>query len=322
LSGKIAGQKTGFISLSYWTIEGKLKTDSSELKNGTFHFKGNLTIPARAFLSGDVKSENDSDPNTTSLYIEPSIINATLTYNNFKEIKLTGCRTQLESEELTKKINLLKDTGNIFLKKRDLIIQEFIRTNPNSFVSLFHLNMDKYRWSFDTVKSLFYLIDPKLLMSDEGSSLAKFIKKVEENSPGKLAKSFVAQDYKGHTISFYDFKEKYILIDFWASWCIPCREVNPHLIDIYNRYHEKGLEILSISVDRDKTAWLKAIEKDKIGKWHHILAQAEGGVNINEIYGVSYYPTKMLVDKNGNIIARFSGNEEEALLDKKLLEIF
>lgn len=321
LSGKIEGQKTGFISLSYRTPEGKLKTDSCKLNNGIFHFTGNLTTPVRASLRGDVKSNEDSDPNCAIFYIEPSLIKVTLTHNNFKQIKLTGSKTQLESELFTKEITLLKDTGNAFLERCAQIIQGFIRKHPNSFVSLFNLYVNKNRWAFDTVKSLYYRIDPKLLTGFEGANVTRFIKKVEDNSPGKLAKSFNTQDHKGNTISLSDFKEKYILIDFWASWCVPCRQVNPHLIEIYNIYHEKGLVMLSVSVDRDKTAWLKAIEKDKIGMWHHILSQTEGPA-INELYGVNYYPTKILIDKTGKIIARFSGDGEETLLDKKLSEIF
>jgi thiol-disulfide isomerase/thioredoxin len=323
LSGIIKGQKKGIISLSYRTIGGKQKIDSCKLKNGKFHFTGHLNIASRAFLRGDVKSNDDSDLNNSGgFFIEPSVIKVALSYNNFKQLKISGCKTQIESEELSNKISLIKDTGKIYLEKKDRLIQDFIRQHPNSFKSVFNLFVDKYRWPFETVKSLYYIIDPKLLVTPEGSSLSQFIKKTEENSVGKLAKSFVTSDYKENMISLSDFNEKYILIDFWASWCIPCREVNPHLIDIYSKFHSKGLEILSVSVDRDKSSWLKAIEEDKIGIWHHILSKMEGGIYINEIYGVSYYPTKILVGRDYRIIGRFSGTDDEILLDKKLAEIF
>ncbi len=323
LSGEIKGQKTGIVTLFYRLGEGEKILDSCELKNGKFHFSGQLSIPARATLQRVVNSKNDPDPeNTTVIYLEPADIKVSMAYNNFQEPKVTGSKTHDESEELKKLYSAIKDTGQIRIQKGDLVAQEFVRTHPNSFVSVFDLYVHKNRWPFETMRSLYYSIDPKLLTGPEGLNLSRFMKRTEENTTGKPAKPFTTLDYRGNRVQLSDFKGKYVLLDFWASWCVPCREVNPHLVDIYAKFHNQGLEIISISVDKDKTAWLNAIEKDKIGIWHNVLSNMENNILIHELYGIGYYPTKILVGKDGMIIGRFSGTDDEILLDKKLAELF
>jgi thiol-disulfide isomerase/thioredoxin len=119
------------------------------------------------------------------------------------------------------------------------------------------------------------------------------------------------------------------LLDFWASWCVPCRKGNPHLIKLYNQYKEQGFEIIGISDDDSKVeAWHKAVEQDKIGIWKHVLrgmdiekkmkGQSNPG-DISEKYNISTLPTKILIDKNGKIIGRYGSEEED--LDKKLAEL-
>lgn len=323
LSGEIKGQKTCIVTLSYSPAEGKRVLDSCELKNGKFHFTGNLTIPARATLRRVVNSKNDPDPgNTATIYLEPADIKVSMDHNNFQEPKVYGSKTHDESEELENKTSAIKDTGEIRIQKVDIVAQEFVRTHPNSFISVFKLYVDKNRWPFDIVRSLYYSIDPKLLTGPEGLNLSRFMKRTEENTTGNPAKPFTTLDYRRNRMQLSDFKGKYVLLDFWASWCVPCREVNPHLVDIYVKFHNKGLEIISISVDKDKAAWLNAIEKDKIGIWHNVLSNMENNILIHELYGIGYYPTKILVGKDGMIIGRFSGTDDEILLDKKLAELF
>ena len=123
-----------------------------------------------------------------------------------------------------------------------------------------------------------------------------------------------------------------MLLDFWASWCVPCRKGNPHLLSLYANYKDKGLEIIGISDDdKNPDAWKKAIEKDGIGVWKHVLrgmkqtpeGRADRSTSISDQYGTSTLPTKILIDPQGIIIGRYGADgETDDALDKKLAELF
>jgi thiol-disulfide isomerase/thioredoxin len=122
------------------------------------------------------------------------------------------------------------------------------------------------------------------------------------------------------------------LLDFWASWCVPCRQSLPHLKGVFRKYHSKGLEIIGVSTDFNRKAWISAVNHDSINIWHHVPVAdkyAEGPSKITkddiyENYFVQAIPLTILIDKNGKIIGRWlgSGTDNEKELDKKLAEIF
>jgi thiol-disulfide isomerase/thioredoxin len=123
------------------------------------------------------------------------------------------------------------------------------------------------------------------------------------------------------------------LLDFWASWCVPCRKGNPHLLSLYSKYKDKGLEIIGVSDDdNNHEAWQKAVDKDGIGVWKHVLrgldmkkrlAGEENESDISQYYGIHSLPTKILIDPNGIIIGRYGGGgESDEAMDKKFAEIF
>lgn len=143
------------------------------------------------------------------------------------------------------------------------------------------------------------------------SSLASF-------NIGGVAPDFAQDSPEGEPISLSSLRGKVVLVDFWASWCGPCRKENPHVKKLYSQYKSKGFDILGVSLDRTKTAWLGAIEKDDL-PWHHI-SDLKGWKNeAAQLYGVTSIPQTVLVDKEGKIIAR---NLRGPALDQKLAEIF
>ena len=129
------------------------------------------------------------------------------------------------------------------------------------------------------------------------------------------------------------FRGNCVLLDFWASWCVPCRNSSPHLLELYRQYHDKGFDIIGIADDDNKPdEWKKAVAKDNVGVWHHILRgidrkkiqNGEDNPNdISETFGVHSLPTKILIDKDGKIIGRYDkGTDEElAAMDKKIAEV-
>jgi len=195
------------------------------------------------------------------------------------------------------------------------INHQFINEHPLSFASAHILHVFARELSTDTLQ-LFYDRFPLLVkQSRYGVAISKKLAERKIAIAGTRAPTFTKEDINGNKLSLESLKEKYVLLDFWGSWCVPCRKGNPHLISTYEKYKKLGFEIVGIAAD-DKTqdAWRKAVREDKL-PWLQIL---QG--NLSDQYKITSYPTKILIDKKGYIIGRFG--EEQNPLDNMLEKIF
>jgi thiol-disulfide isomerase/thioredoxin len=333
LKGKITNSKSPIIYLIY-DMNGKRIKDSCELKQESFYFKGNINEPTWAFLRGNSKIMDDAEnPNIVDFFLEPTTMTATVQYDHFKEIKITGSKTQLEYEMLQKQYDLIDKNSDSLYEKFSNLNQKFIIINhPNSYVSAFKLWAYKTRWTIDSVESFYTKLTPSIQNSSYGKEVKKVIDEIENNSEGNPAKAFKTIDINENTLSLSGFKGKYVLLDFWGSWCVPCRQGMPHLIDLFNRYHNEGFDVIAIAEEytQTKVPWKEAVKKDGTGIWHNVLSglrfNTDGTIDesqsIKKLFGVHVFPTKILIDKTGIIIGRYTGTEEESNLDKKLSEIF
>ena len=141
-----------------------------------------------------------------------------------------------------------------------------------------------------------------------------------KTSIGSTAMDFTQNDKTGKPVSLSAFRGKYVLVDFWASWCGPCRAENPNVVSAYAKYHPKGFDILSVSLDRpgDKDKWLRAIHADKLD-WTHV-SDLQFWQNAEAVaYGVGSIPQNFLIDPQGKIIAKGLRGDE---LEEKLSEIY
>ena len=136
---------------------------------------------------------------------------------------------------------------------------------------------------------------------------------------GTLAPDIELPNPEGKKVALSSLRGNYVLLDFWAAWCGPCRKENPHLVDVYNKYHEKGFTIYQVSLDRTREAWLKGIEDDKIGKWTQVSDLKFWNSSVVPVYQIQAIPASFLLDREGRIIAR---NLRGAELEQKLSEIF
>lgn len=195
----------------------------------------------------------------------------------------------------------------------------FISKNPSSPVALYFvkqtLGMD-----MDAAKAgpMFQLLSPELQNSNTGKELAAMIEVGKKSMVGVAAPDFTQPSPEGTKISLSSFKGKYVLVDFWASWCGPCRAESPNLVKAYDQYKPKGFEIFSVSLDDKKDKWLKAVKDD--GYTWLQAGDLKGWENeAAALFGVSGIPFNFLVDPNGIIIARNLRGED---LEKKLKELF
>lgn len=205
---------------------------------------------------------------------------------------------------------------------------DFIRNNSKSFISGILLFSSLPNLKYDEAKSYYDKLSSSYKNTKDGKKLATEIENMKKGAVGSTAESFNTKDINGEPLTLRDFKGKYLLIDFWASWCVPCRKGNPHLLKLYKQFQPKGLEILGVSDDdRTESGWRNAVEKDGIGVWRHVLRGLEYNEDtqeqinvekdINTNYNIRSLPTKVLVNPSGIIVARYGEGEQD---DKKLEE--
>jgi thiol-disulfide isomerase/thioredoxin len=351
IKGKITGLDDGYIYLVYPGADGKNIKDSSPVKNNAFEFAGNIKEPVMAMLNGKIQTRSVSDPDFTYIFLEPSAMTITLKEKDFKKALVTGSKTQEEYESLTKMKNAVeekykKQLDSLRIERdheKNAAIRErlapyfaesdqqdyiFFNKHPRSYVTAYYLRFHTGELTLDSLQLLYDRLGVTLQQNAYGKLVADEIEKLKNGSPGSMAKDFTTKDIDGNKLSLSDYKGKYVLLDFWASWCVPCRKGNPHLKELYAKYKDKGIEFVGVADDdRAEDKWKEAVAKDGIGIWKHVRRglKYENGAydrstDISENFGIHTLPTRILIDRNGKIVGRFDEHEEE--LDSKLKEIF
>jgi thiol-disulfide isomerase/thioredoxin len=368
LNGKLSGTQTGQVYLKYFDNVGNSITDTCKLKNGTFSFTGFIKDPTKATLTGINKTQSIVEGNSLMLFLEPGIMNIALVENKYHLAKITGSQTQKEfeqlnkkldpikkiidslviqntntydalqkssnkelSEKLSKKLNSIDDLKNHYQHQLNDQEHTFIIAHPDSYIGPFLLR-DKFYLPLDTLKTYYDKWSQGVKNSYDGFFLYTYIHTKLSTAIGCTAPDFKTMDINGNPLSLSAFRgNKVVLLDFWASWCSPCRTLSPHLKELYQKYHSKGFEIISISSDENKDAWQQAIAQDGINIWYQVPVQIHiKPFNFNPTeddlrfkYECSSIPFQYLIDKNGKIIGRWDGGGEvnKKELDQKLAEI-
>lgn len=327
LSGKIIDSQYPFVYLEYQNIDGKYITDSCQVQKDSFYFKGYIAEPTFATMRNSGFMEDAKNLNINDLYLEAGQMTVSVAYNNFKATHVTGSKNNDAYDSLKMQLNAIDRNSDSVDQAFIRVTTQFIISNPDLFVSARELAYYDRVWDLQKVKLLYNNFSDNVKNSWSGKSTKKAIAEIEDNSPGKKAKQFSITDIDGRKLNLSDFRNGYLLMDFWASWCRLCRENAPKIIMLYKQYHQKGLNIIGVSVDDNVKDWKRAVEKDSISIWHNILSNSEsrdtkGHESINQLYGVIIYPTIILIDKKGIIIGRYTGTENEGELNMKLVSIF
>ncbi len=369
LKGKLKGISSGKAELTYKTFENSKWSENkleTSIVKGIFMFKNKLEEPVKATLKiNEVETVLFIEPTVMNFYLNKSQperykLNGSRTHNEC--VKLNS---EIENDEIFLKelndtlgviykniekleegspnqIKLYGDANtlsliqkNINTSKRDKI--HFIVSNPNSYSSilndyLFYLTYSN-EITTDSAQIIFNKLDNKVKKHSCGVQLDTYLKSIENTQVGKIAPNFSTKDVNGKLVTLSDYKGQYVFLDFWASWCTWCVKGLPHSNEFYERYHDKGLQVIGITSDRLKEEWIKSIEKNQINDWINVMCVSDiekaqqGYVDYEDIerkYCISPLPVYILIDKEGKIINKWDGysEENEKEMDEVMKSIF
>jgi thiol-disulfide isomerase/thioredoxin len=239
---------------------------------------------------------------------------------NAEYIKIMNLeKREAEKKSLETKMDSLGTKMDALSEKCSIINRAFFAKNPNSYITTYLLQDYYSSFSLRELKYYYNKMLPSTKRWEYGIKLKEAISSLQNGSPGNTATNFSEPDIKGDSLSLSQFRGKYILLDFWASWCKPCRAGNPELIRLYKKYNEKGIEFIGIASDNgSEDKWKSAVEKDNVNIWRHILNK-----QIGKAYAVHSIPLQILIDPNGIIIGRFGeGGEPNENISKSLEKLF
>lgn len=338
LKGHVEGLRSGTkVYLKY--NSGIDIEDSVTARENYFQFEGSLPVPIRVFVmikepklyytsfwleNAEVKLKGHIDSLSAASVIGSESHKEFINYRNEKALhelevrKTTKLLSQATREGDSGKIADLK----ILLKtEKNKLLQfqkDYIRNNPGSFVSMDILYFLKNDLKKEEAETLFNAMNESVRNSPQGKSTGNYLALFAEPKPGHPAPLFEQTDPVGNLVSLDQFRGKYVLLDFWGSWCPPCIEEMPNLVKLYRQYKEKGFEILAVAADNKRDIWKKSISELKMD-WVNLSELKGDQDKVALIYGITYYPANYLIDPKGIIIGKDLRGEK---LEKKLDEIF
>jgi len=337
LTGTIKGLDTGWAVLRYPKEGSTLyQADSARIIVGRFTFSGKTATPLLSYLT--IKGSHAGE--MTSLFLENGTTTITAVADSLKSAKISGGAAESEYLQFLSDTKIFDDKENALesasesagdnkavqdsLSKagdsvelsRTAFTKQYIKAHPASFVAAEQIKLlYSYNPDVKAFDSAYNGLDQTVKQSVVGRKIAEMLATDKKTDVGQVAPDFTLADVNGNPLKLSDYaKGHVVLLDFWASWCGPCRGENPNVVKAYQAFHDKGFTVLGVSLDEKKEAWVKAIGDDHLN-WGQVSDLKGWSSDVASLYGIRGIPMNYLLDKEGKIVAK--GLRGDAL-DKEL----
>jgi len=324
ISGMAEGADGKLVYLQYGSQENPVK-DSTVVKKGKFAFKGKMDAPYYPAMAYVGNPNDYQNVRYVRFSLEPTKMTVALNMDDNQLATASGGKTQTEDNELNATIEAAGRDNT------QQVMTDFVRQHPDSYLAPYYLRFVMGHMDYAEVKGLYDSFTPEVKQYGDCKPIEEEIASLKNVQPGCTAPNFTANDIDGKPFTLSSLRGKVVIIDFWASWCKPCRESNPHMRELYRKYHPKGLQLVYVSDDDSKPeAWHKAVDKDKLtgAGYHHVLrgmkwdrSKGVAGIDhtndISHKFAIHYLPTKYLIDQQGCIVCKIDEGQDEKL-DKEL----
>ena len=300
--------------MHYVVIEKHVGYAAAVLENGEIDFTAHKDSLGLAKITGTVQNDFLNDYREKSKAVSMQAVNI---QEDMKNANMTGD---------TVLINSLREELNELREEYETFEFDYIKSNPNALISALLIDkaINMRTSTTEELQELYNTLAPEIKETSAAKKVIKTLDELKEReakskdtSVGAVAPNFSAPSPTGELLALNDIKGKATLIDFWAAWCRPCRAENPNVLKVYNKYHDKGLNIIGVSLDKTAEAWKKAIEDDGL-TWNHVSNIAYFNDAIAKMYNVDAIPAAFLLDENGVIVAK---NLRGPALEAKVAEL-